>query len=301
AALDPSADSAAESQGAESPTESPGAVQSTPPTASTTPAAAPPRSAPAPAPPPPRAPPRVTPPPPRPASSAAPTAGTATDGPSAPSPAASPATGPTAAESAFDAGASGAYREISTGLRFRFDVEPEDTLVKIQARGDRSIVQGQVSRFEAGEDDARDLELPAPGDYLITLVHPGHGDIVYFVKAAAGGPTQTIRLSMAAAARQGQASGGGGTVRVSRGVSFSGQPADAVVYVDGARVGVASEWPGTGRNRMTRSRNSLKLDRGRHQIRIEAPGHEPYEMEIVVAPKARQRHFEVVYRLDKTP
>ncbi|MEM8996745.1 MAG: hypothetical protein AAGF23_18315, partial [Acidobacteriota bacterium] len=198
--------------------------------------------------------------------------------------------------------ARGAYREISTGLRFRFAVEPEDTVVKIQARGERSIVQGQVSRFEAGEEDARDLELPAPGEYLITLVSSGHGDIVYFVKAAAAGPTQTIRLSMATAARQGQAKGGGGsTVRVSRGVSFSGQPADAVVYIDGAEVGAASEWPGTGRNRMVRSRNSLKLDRGRHQIRIEAPGHEPFEIQVVVAPQARQRHFEIVYRLEKTP
>ncbi|MEM1179914.1 MAG: hypothetical protein AAGM22_16340, partial [Acidobacteriota bacterium] len=222
---------------------------------------------------------------------------TATPGPAAEEPAA----GPSSAESAFDTAARGAYRELTSGLRFRFDVEPENTLVKIQGRGERSIVQGQVSRFEAGEDDARDLELPAAGDYLITLVHPGHGEIVYFVRAAASGPTQTIRLSMATASRRGQSSGGAdGTVRVSRGVSFTGQPADAVVFVDGERRGAASEWSGEGRNRLARTRNSMKLDRGRHQIRIEAPGYKTFEVQVVVGPSARQRYFQIAYRLEKS-
>lgn len=172
--------------------------------------------------------------------------------------------------------------------------------MKIQARGDRSIVQGQVSRFEAGEDDARDLELPGAGDYLLTLVHPGAGEVVYFVHASDGGSTYTVRLSMAAAARQSAPSRDGDRIRVSRGVSFAGQPADAVVYVDGQRRGLASEWPGGGRNRLARSRNSLKLDRGRHRLRLEAPGHEPFEIEVEVVQSARNRNFQVAYRLDKS-
>ena len=220
----------------------------------------------------------------------------------APSQTAPPPSTASSAEAIFDAAAGQAYRTIKTGIRFRFEVEPENTLVKIQKRGDRSIVQGQVVRFEHDEDDARDLELPGSGEYLLTLVHPGYPEVVFYVQAGTSPSPHVIRLSMADAARSGARASRGAadsTIRVSRGVSFAGEPADAVVFVDGRRRGLASEWPGGGRG-VFKARNSLKLRKGRHTIRVEAPGHAPQEWTVNVAPSARERVFQIVYRLEKS-
>ncbi|MEM6797320.1 MAG: hypothetical protein AAF725_25345, partial [Acidobacteriota bacterium] len=203
-------------------------------------------------------------------------------------------------EALFDAAARTARQELETGRRLRFAVEPEDAVVKIQARGERSIVQGQVIDFEAGEEDARDLELPGDGTYLVTLVHASHPDVVLLVRAEASraSSARVIRLSMAQASRP--ATGDGvPTIRASRGVFFSGSPAGAVVLVDGENRGQASQFPG-GRG-LSRARNSMRLARGRHTVRVEAPGHEPQEFQVLIDSGARARFSQILFRLRPSP
>ncbi len=193
---------------------------------------------------------------------------------------------------AFDAAAAQAAQELSTGTSFRFEVEPEDTIVKIQARGERSIVQGRVRDFEPGKD-GRAMELPGSGDYLITLVHQSFPDLVVLVHADASvGNAHTVRLDMARFARR--SSGGPQAIRVSRGIAFEGQPADAEVWVDGQRVGLASEWPGA---RLPRSRKNLQLDPGSHTVRLAAKGFKDLEFKVVVAPAAGRRIHRIEYQL----
>ena len=193
---------------------------------------------------------------------------------------------------AFDAAAAEAAKELSTGTSFYFEVEPEDTIVKIQARGERSIVQGRVRDFEPGKD-GRAMELPDSGDYLITLVHQSFPDLVVLVHADASvGNPHTVRLNMARFARR--SSGGPQAIRVSRGVSFEGQPAEAEVWVDGRRIGLASEWPGA---RLPRSRKNLQLEPGSHSVRLVAEGFKDMEFTVVVAPAAGRRIHRIEYQL----
>ena len=193
---------------------------------------------------------------------------------------------------AFDAAAAQASEELSTGTSFYFEVEPEETIVKIQARGDRSIVQGQVKDFKPGRD-RRAMELPQTGDYLITLVHPSFPDLVVLVHANSSvGNPHTVRLDMARYARR--SIGGPQAIRVSKGVAFEGQPADAEVWLDGKRLGNASEWPGA---RLPRSRKNLQLDPGSHTLRLVAEGFEDLEMTVVVAPSAGRRIHQIEYQL----
>ncbi|MEM8931417.1 MAG: serine/threonine-protein kinase, partial [Acidobacteriota bacterium] len=160
----PSRNSTPSPSGTPSPRTAPPPPRQTAPPRQAPPRQAPPRQAP-----PRQAPPSTTPTPP-------PAAMPPAQGPQPSTPPSAPAANPRIA--AFDAAATSASRELDTGLSFQFDVRPDDTIVKIQRRGERSLVQGAVSNFDPADDDARVLELPGSGDYLITLVHERYPDVV---------------------------------------------------------------------------------------------------------------------------
>ena len=83
---------------------------------------------------------------------------------------------------------------------------------------------------------------------------------------------------------------------MARSISFDVQPSSAEVYVDGVRQGPASQWPGGFR---PSSSKNLQLQPGVHTIRIEASGYEPYEVEILVNPRATPRTRKLEVRLER--
>ncbi|MEL7059012.1 MAG: protein kinase [Acidobacteriota bacterium] len=102
------------------------------------------------------------------------------------------------AEQRFIADAETAVASFETGRRLRLEVEPDDTVIKFRQRGERSIVQGQASEFEADERDARDLELPIDGDYLLYFIRDGYADVIVRLDARAGqgAAAQVLQVSM---------------------------------------------------------------------------------------------------------
>jgi serine/threonine-protein kinase len=270
-----------------------------PPPSAASPTPPPPSTSPAPSPPPPTAPtprqttppqttppqttpPRQTTPPPtsRPSLPLPPPedAGTSSEGglSSLPVPPAAPKTDPALAE--FDAAAAKARGPIDTGRFLSFQVRPEEAIIRVWRRGDaRQRVMGQASGYDVSEDGGRALELPEAGEYLVTLVADGFPDHVYHVRARAGiGSTpKVVQVNLqVVAARPGVE-----RLKVARAIAFDVRPESAEVYVDGVRQGPASEWPGGFRPGGSKN---LQLDPGVHKIRLEAPGYQPYEVEIEV-------------------
>lgn len=209
------------------------------------------------------------------------------------------ATGATPRELEFDRLAATAAQELTTGLRLFFDIKPKDTIVKIQARGERSIVQGQAENFEPGKD-GRPLELAGSGQYLVTLLHSSHPDLVMKINADAGrGNPHTVRLDMATASRAARrdAASGPQVIRVSRGLSFDVRPRDAEVWLDGEKIGRAADWPG---GRLPRSRQNLQLKQGSHTLRLQAEGYQPLEIKVEVG-TSRKRIHRIDYHLRRQP
>jgi hypothetical protein len=194
---------------------------------------------------------------------------------------------------AWDQKAAGAKSVMDTGLRFQFKVTPPEAKVLFWLRGDaRAVVQGSAGDFDPKKDEeARVLELPGDGDYLLMLRHGDFPD--YLIKVSAdrsrGKQPRLLQLNLGR--------GGGattGTVRVSKAISFAGTPGDAYVFVDGRAAGRASDYPGGER----RSGQNLRLDRGKHVVRLEAPGYKPYEFRVEVAGGAPALE-QVNFRLEK--
>ena len=194
----------------------------------------------------------------------------------------------------FDQMARQAVHEIRSGRRFQFRVKPDDTIVKVQQRGEKGIVQGRAREFDPKKDDARIVELPSDGDFLIHLIHDGFPEvrILAHVDAAVATGPRLIRLSMAEASRR--QAGDPRLLRVARSVSFAGQPPGAEVWLDGRKVGVASDWPGAAR---PRSRKNLQLDPGRHTLRLVAPGFQPFELSLEVVASAQRKTARIEYSL----
>lgn len=193
----------------------------------------------------------------------------------------------------FDAAAAEASRELSGGRYLRFQVSPPNAFVRAWRRGEeRGWLLGRAEDFAVGEKKAGDAELPDAGDYLLTLVAEGWPEKSFLVHAEGGrgAGVQVIRASL----EQGQA--GPTVLRVERSVSFSGNPADARVLVDGMEKGPASQWPGGGR---AGGRRHLQLDPGRHVVRLEATGYEPFEIEVEVVATARTKTETIRYRLER--
>lgn len=199
--------------------------------------------------------------------------------------------------SAWQTAAASANSEMETGLRFQFKVTPPEAKVLFWPRDDRrAIVQGSAGEFDPKKDeDARVLELPDDGEYLILLRHGDYPDHVIHVHAdrSRGQRPKLLQLSL------GRGGGGGSgntasSIKVSRGVSFAGTPGDAYVFVNGRAQGRASDYPGGEK----RSAANLKLDRGKHVVRLEAAGFKPLEIRVEVgsgAPAVEQ----ITYRLEK--
>lgn len=194
----------------------------------------------------------------------------------------------------FDQAARSAQRKLESGLFFTFEVEPEDALVRVWRRGDkRQRVMGQAATYAPKKKDTNALELPEPGEYLITLVAEGFPEYILYTKAEnRGSPTpQRIQTKLRIAASQ----SGVQRFRVVRSLAFSGSPSTAEVYVNGARQGPASRWPG---GRPNGPRN-LQLDPGLHKIRLEASGYKPYEFEVEVTRNAPRRAMTIEYSLQR--
>ena len=204
---------------------------------------------------------------------------------------------PQPTNSAWQEAAASANSELETGLRFQFKVSPPEAKVLFWPRDDRrAIVQGSAGEFDPKKDeDARVLELPDDGEFLILLRHGDYPDHVIHVHAdrSRGQRPKLLQLSL------GRGGGGGSgntasSIKVSRGVSFAGTPGDAYVFVDGRAQGRASDYPGGEK----RSTANLKLDRGKHVVRLEAAGFKPLEIRVEVgsgAPAVEQ----ITYRLEK--
>ena len=221
-------------------------------------------------------------------------AATSSNAPSLPPPpATSTAVDPEIA--AFDAAAAEAHREMNSGRFFKFLIDPSDAVVRLWRRGEeRQLVLGQAQQYNAKDRDGRSVELPDDGDYLFTFISDGHPDFLVLVHATSGGGSgpQVIRAALGTATRQ---RGGPERLRVSRSLSFEGQPSDATVFVDGKAEGPASNWPGGLR---AVSPRNLQLRAGRHRLRIEAEGYEPYEILVEVSP-AGPRSAVVNYDLQR--
>lgn len=231
--------------------------------------------------------------PPATATAAPTTTAPTTTAPTASSPTtASPATRPTedvasldADLAAFDAAAGEAHREMSTGRYFKFMVEPDNAIVRLWQRGEeRQTVLGQAKGYSAKGRDSRSFELPEDGDYLFTFIADGFPNLSVLVHATSGRGlgAQVIRASMANGV---QGSQGPKSLKVSRSLGFNGFPENARVLIDGVVQGPASKWPG---GRRATGANNLQLERGRHRLRIEAEGYEPYEVLVEVSPGARR-------------
>ncbi len=198
---------------------------------------------------------------------------------------------------AFEAAAEGAHREMDSGRFFKFLIEPPDAVVRLWQRGEeRQVVLGQARQYNARDRDSRSVELPDDGDFLFTFLGEGHPDLVVLVHATSGrgaGP-QVIRARLGAENRE---RGGPRRLQVSRSLAFDGSPADATVYVDGVAKGPADQWPGGLRAGGPRN---LQMTPGRHRVRIQAAGYEPFEILVEVSP-AGPRAATVTYDLKRQP
>ncbi len=128
------------------------------------------------------------------------------------------------------------------------------------------------------------------------LRHGDYADYVIKVDAARSRGNRP-RLLTFSLGRGGAPSAGGGevqTVRVSKAVAFAGTPGDAYVFVDGRAAGRASDYPGGER----RSGQNLKLDRGKHEVRLEARGFKTLTIRVEVAGGAPPLE-QITYRLEK--
>lgn len=92
----------------------------------------------------------------------------------------------------WQAAASRANREMSTGLRFRFDIKPKDLLaiVRVWPEGEDIIVKGQAEDFKDGRK-GKDMTLPGDGDHLVQLLIGGEVQHSILVHASAGNPQAT--------------------------------------------------------------------------------------------------------------
>jgi len=196
--------------------------------------------------------------------------------------------------SPWDEAAASANSEIETGLRFQFKVSPADAMVLFWRNSDRrAVVQGPAGDFDPKKDEeARVLELPSDGEYLLLIRHGDFPEYTIRVHAdrSRGSRPKLLQFSLG----RGGSGASTGSIRVSKAISFAGTPGDAYVFVDGRSQGRASDYPGGNK----RSDKNLKLDRGKHVVRIEARGFKPYEVRVEVgsgAPAVEQ----INYRLEK--
>lgn len=205
------------------------------------------------------------------------------------SPAEVPGTAPWLGE--FDTLAAAASQQITSGRWLHFDIEPATAIVRVWRRGDRrQRVMGQAEDYASRGKNTRPLELPESGEYLLTLVVGGYPDLVIRAEVdERGSEPRVIHHRFTAAATAGT-----DRVRVSRAISFDGTPADAQVVIDGISRGVASRWPGG--IRLAGPKN-LKLRPGIHTISIEAPGYEPFRIEVEVSPNASRKSQTIQYTL----
>ena len=109
---------------------------------------------------------------------------------------------PTPAEE-WDVAAAAADAERTLQGELRFELDPEDAIVRTWLRGDRrAVVQGNARYFRPKRKGERSLELP-PGDYLITFVHDRIGE--YTIKARIvprGSEPQVVELDLFQAPRR---------------------------------------------------------------------------------------------------
>jgi len=255
---------------AESPKPAPASTPPSPPTAG--------RPAPE------RAPPR----PPPPEAAAAPVA--AKPSPPEVAPAAEgPAPAAGAARSEFEEAARQAHRRIQSGLSLQFRVVPDDAIVVVRrASESRGLVHGAARYFDPKHDDARSVDLPGEGDYLIYLRKEGYPDYVIKLEAAAARGSRPRLIEATLGARR-PSSSGPPVVVVQKAIGFSGFPARTAVFVDGVRQGFAADYPGgLGKS------NNLQLAPGTHEVRLEPPGYSPYRVKVEVrqdAPRKRVIKF----------
>jgi hypothetical protein len=197
-------------------------------------------------------------------------------------------------DNGWGAAAATAKMEIESGLRFQFKVTPPEARVLFWSQGDRrAIVQGSAAEFDPKRDEeTRTLELPGDGEYLVILRHGDFPEYVIRVHAdrSRGDKPRLLQLALGGGARSASSA-----IRVSKGVSFAGTPDDAYVLINGKNMGRASDYPGA---KKARSEDNLKLDRGKHVLRLEAPGFKPQEFRIEVAGGAPAVE-QISYRLEK--
>lgn len=263
------------------------------PRASAPPASAPPASTTAP--PPSENPPRSPPPPvgsseaPPPLSTPPPSPSPRPRDPAGQPPGGPPTDSPWLAE--FDALVSQASQEVSGGRFFHFDIEPSTAIVRVWRRGDRrQRVMGQAEDYAPNGKNTRALEVPEAGDYLFTVMVDGYPNLLIRAKVdEQGSRTHLVRHRFSAGS-----SGRSDRIQVSRAISFDGTPEDARVLVDGVVRGPAARWPGA--IRMSSPKN-MKLRPGLHTITIEAPGFEPFEVEVEVSRNAPRKTEKIRYSL----
>ena len=190
----------------------------------------------------------------------------------------------------FDALAAQAGQEISGGRFFHFDIEPPTAIVRVWRRGDRrQRVMGQAEDYASKGKNRRSLEVPESGDYLFTVMVDGYPNLLVKATVDDQGRTNLVRhrFSAGGSARSNR-------IRVSRAISFDGTPENARVLVDGVERGPASRWSGAIR---PSSPKNLKLRPGIHTITIEAPGFEPFEVEVEVTRDAPRKTEKIRYSL----
>ncbi|MCP4662164.1 MAG: serine/threonine protein kinase [bacterium] len=236
----------------------------------------------------------TSPPPERSAPRASPPAAAAT--PAAPTPEPSPADDTPAddtpaaaaddARSEFEEAARQAAREVHSGLSLQFRVVPDDAIVVVRGASDsRSVVHGAARNFDPKHDDARSVELPGAGDYLVFLRKEGYPDYVISLQAAASGGSQA-RLIKATLSTRRRSSSEPLVIAVRQAIGFSGYPARTAVFVDGVQQGFAADYPGG-----IGKANNLQLASGSHDVRLDPPGYRPVHIQIEVrrdAPKKKQ-------------
>jgi hypothetical protein len=181
---------------------------------------------------------------------------------------------------------------METGLTLDFQVEPEDAFILMRdPDASRGTLLGRAA-------DQPTYTLPGAGEYYLMFRKEGMEEYRIRLHAEAAGPSRTpvaVRL---------RALGGGETRagdlerhRVGRAVALRVRPPDAVVSVDGRRLGTARQIFGAGVGAL----RWRELAPGVHRVSVEAPGYVRHDFIVEVLPgaePARQR-IEVELRRER--
>ncbi|MEM7048967.1 MAG: protein kinase [Acidobacteriota bacterium] len=207
--------------------------------------------------------------------------------PRQPPPSTAPEIEPGAAEAEdLPAAAQAADREIRSGLRLSFRVQPQDAFALLDG-----VVIGRASQWSSASGNP--YTLPDPGTYILTLRRAGMKDYRLRVVAQAGGSGVTpvvVRLEPRAASDLELSDLQ--IYRVREAIAFKVFPKTARVLVDGEPVGLAQRYNGgVGKRRW------LELSRGMHRVSLVAPGHRRVDFAVDVGSGANDRRQKITVQL----